>query len=61
MKDCTHEHMLASNTLYMYSLLSITSLQIILCKGNTILLIKQIFYNETCRCFLYSTDHICIV
>lgn len=41
--DCTHEHeYAASKNLYMYSLLSITSLQIILCKGNTIPAIKQI-------------------
>lgn len=41
--DCTHEHeYAASKNLYMYSLLSITSLQIILCKGNAILAIMQI-------------------
>ena len=43
--DCTHEHeYAASKTLYMYSLLSITSLQIILCKGNAILAIMQIIW-----------------
>ena len=43
--DCTHEHeYAASKNLYMYSLLSITSLQIILCKGNAILAIMQIIW-----------------